>query len=93
MRDAITGHSKEVTELMNNVQQYMFSRNTPVVMTKDKGRFFNLMFALYNYETTVSLGKEEVAWSSSQPHVEPPMLFLGTRLVKQPAVTSYRSSR
>ena len=55
MRGAFTGQSREVAALMGNVQRWMFSpTNVPMLMTKNKENFFNLMFALHNYEATVS---------------------------------------
>lgn len=55
VKTKITGHSKEVADLIAEIQGVMFSStNAPVFMTEDKERFTQLMYAFHNYESTVS---------------------------------------
>lgn len=48
--------SKEVVELMAEIQKFMFTHNNaPLHVSTDKTAFFKLMFAFHNYESTVCL--------------------------------------
>ena len=69
MRNAFSGQSKEVVELMAEVQRLMFTpANAPVHVSADKAVFFNLMFAFHNYATTVcikGIGLDKGGWRCS----------------------------
>lgn len=55
VRATFSGKSKEVAELIAEIQRVMFTHtNVPKFVTEDKAGFFHLLLAFHNYESTVS---------------------------------------